>query len=49
MWIGTVAKSRCHDLILCAQWIGMYATGRFHEQFEELCGLDQMMEDDVMT
>jgi hypothetical protein len=23
--------------------------GRFHGQFEELCELDQMIEDDVMT
>jgi hypothetical protein len=30
-------------------WIGKYVTGIFHDQFEELCGLVQMMEDDVMT
>jgi hypothetical protein len=30
-------------------WIGKYVTGRFHDQFEVLCGLDQMIEDDVMT
>jgi hypothetical protein len=30
-------------------WIGMYVTRRFQDQFGELRGLDQMMEDDVMT
>jgi hypothetical protein len=30
-------------------WIGNYMTGRFHDQFETLCGLNQMMEEDVMT
>jgi hypothetical protein len=24
-------------------------TGSFHDQFELLCGLDQMIDDDVMT
>jgi hypothetical protein len=24
-------------------------TGSFHDQFEVLCGLDRMMEEDVMT
>jgi hypothetical protein len=30
-------------------WIGKDVTGSFHDQFELLCGLDQMIEDDVMT
>jgi hypothetical protein len=30
-------------------WIGKDVTGRFDEQFEELCGLDQMIEDYVLT
>jgi hypothetical protein len=30
-------------------WIGIYVTRRFHDQFGELSGLDQMMEGDVMT
>jgi hypothetical protein len=30
-------------------WIGKYMTGRFNDKFEVLCGLDQMMEEDVMT
>jgi hypothetical protein len=29
--------------------IGKYVTGSFHDQFELICGLDQMIEDDVMT
>jgi hypothetical protein len=29
-------------------WIGKDVTGSIHDQFELLCGLDQMMEDDVM-
>jgi hypothetical protein len=30
-------------------WIGKDVTGSFQEQFEVLCGLEQMMEDDVTT
>jgi hypothetical protein len=30
-------------------WIGMEMTGSFHDQFEEICGLFQMIEDDVMA
>jgi hypothetical protein len=30
-------------------WIGMDLTGIFHEQFEVLCGLEQMIGDDVST
>jgi hypothetical protein len=30
-------------------WIGKDVTGRFHDKFEELYGLEQMIEDDVMT
>jgi hypothetical protein len=30
-------------------WIGKDVRGRFHEQFEVICGIDQMIEDDVMT
>jgi hypothetical protein len=30
-------------------YIGEEVTGSFHDQFEVLCGLDQMIEDDVMT
>jgi hypothetical protein len=30
-------------------WFGMDVTGRYHEKFEEIYGLVQMIEDDVMT
>jgi hypothetical protein len=30
-------------------WIGIYVTGRFHDQFEIQCKLDQLIEVDVMT
>jgi hypothetical protein len=30
-------------------WIGMDVTGRFHDQFEVPCELEQMIEDDIMT
>jgi hypothetical protein len=30
-------------------WIGKYVTGSILDQFEVLCGLEQVMEDDVTT
>jgi hypothetical protein len=30
-------------------WIGKDVTGNFHEQFEVVCGFDQMLDTDVMT
>jgi hypothetical protein len=30
-------------------WIGKNVTVRFREKFEVLCGLEQMIENDVMT
>jgi hypothetical protein len=30
-------------------WIGNDVTGSCHDQFEVLCGLEVMIEDDVMT
>jgi hypothetical protein len=30
-------------------WTGKDVTGRFHEKYEVICGLEQMIEDDVMT
>jgi hypothetical protein len=30
-------------------WIGTYVTGSFHDQFEVLCGLEHMLEGDVIT
>jgi hypothetical protein len=34
---------------LSALWIGKYVTGSFRDQHEVLSGLEQMIEDDVMT
>jgi hypothetical protein len=45
----TYVKEWFHDIFWSAVWIGNEVTGRFHEQFEVLCGLEQMIEDDVMT
>jgi hypothetical protein len=30
-------------------WIGEDVTGTLHDQLELICGLDQMIEDDVTT
>jgi hypothetical protein len=30
-------------------WIGNDVAGSFRDKFEVLCGLEQMIEDDVMT
>jgi hypothetical protein len=30
-------------------WIGKDMTGSFHDKFEVMFGLDQMMEEEVMT
>jgi hypothetical protein len=30
-------------------WIGNDMTGSFHDQFEAPCGLEQMIEEDVMN
>jgi hypothetical protein len=38
-----------NDQFYSSMWIGKYITGSFHDKFEVLCGLDQMMNDDVMT
>jgi hypothetical protein len=49
MWIRTNVKLFCSDLIRGALLIGKDGTGSFHDQFEVLCGLDQMCKDAVMT
>jgi hypothetical protein len=49
LWIGTDVKECGHDLIWIAILIGYYVTGSFHDQYEVLCELEQMIEDDVMT
>jgi hypothetical protein len=30
-------------------FIGKYVTGRFHDKFDVICELDQVIKDDVMT
>jgi hypothetical protein len=30
-------------------WIAKYVTESRHDKFEELCGLEQMIEEDAMT
>jgi hypothetical protein len=30
-------------------WFGKDVTGKFHDQYEVLCGFEQMIKDDVMT
>jgi hypothetical protein len=49
MWIGTDdIKCWIYQLYIAIS-IGKNVTGSFHEQFEVLCGLEQMIKDDVMT
>jgi hypothetical protein len=38
-----------NEQLYSAMWIGKDITGSFHDKFEVLCGLDPMMDDDVMT
>jgi hypothetical protein len=49
MWIGTDDKGCCHNQIESAMCIGMDVTGSFLNQFEVLCGLEQMRNDNVIT
>jgi hypothetical protein len=49
MWISTDDKGCCPDQIKSEIWIGKYLKGSFHDQFKELYGLEQMIQDDVMT
>jgi hypothetical protein len=42
-------KECCNGLNLSAMSIAKYVTGRFHEQFEIICGLEQMKKDDVLS
>jgi hypothetical protein len=49
LWIGTYLKECFHDLIWSAVRIGNEVSERFHDQFVVLCGLEHMIEDDVMT
>jgi hypothetical protein len=49
MWIGTDDIRCCHDQLYIAISIGKDVTGSFHDKFEVICGLEQMIKDDVMT
>jgi hypothetical protein len=49
MWIGVNDKGCCPDHIYRAMWIGKYVKGSFHDQFNELFGLEQTIDDDVMN
>jgi hypothetical protein len=43
MWIGTDDKFWCHDKIYGAMWNGNDVTGSFRDQFEVICGLEQII------
>jgi hypothetical protein len=49
MCIGTDDKEYWHDKLESALWIWNDVTRRFHDNFEVICGLEQMIEDDAMT
>jgi hypothetical protein len=49
LWIGTNVKVCFIDISRSAMRIGNDMTRRFHDQFEVIFGLEQMIEDDVMT
>jgi hypothetical protein len=49
MCIGTDDKGCWHDKMESDLWIGKDVTGSFHDKFQILCGLEQMIEDDAMT
>jgi hypothetical protein len=34
---------------LIGTWFRMYVTGSIHDKFDVLCGLVQMIQDDVLT
>jgi hypothetical protein len=42
-------KECCHEINSNGIWILKDVTGIFHDQFEVICGLDQMIDDDVLT
>jgi hypothetical protein len=49
MWIATDDIGCCHYQIYSDMWIGKYVTGKFHEQYDVLCELEQIVKNDVMT
>jgi hypothetical protein len=49
MLIWTDDTECCLEQIYIAMWIGKYVRGIIHNQFEVVCGLEQMIHDDVLT
>jgi hypothetical protein len=49
MCIGTDDIECCQEQFFCATRIGRHVTGSFHDQFEVICELKQMVEIEVMT
>jgi hypothetical protein len=49
MWIGTDVIGWNHGQIESAICIGKDVTGSIHDQFEVLCDLENIIDDDVMT
>jgi hypothetical protein len=47
LWIGTDVKKCCHEQNWSDVLTGNYVTGKFHGQFEVICGLVQMIDDHV--
>jgi hypothetical protein len=47
--IGTYVNKLCHDVIWSGMWIGKDVTWSFLDQFEVICWLEQIIENDVMT
>jgi hypothetical protein len=49
IWILTDDTGCCLDQIYIAPCIGKDVTGSFHDQFEVICGLEQMLLDEALT
>jgi hypothetical protein len=47
LWIATDVKDCSYDIFWSDMKIGNYVTESYHDQFEIICGLEQMIEDDV--
>jgi hypothetical protein len=49
MLIGRDDIGYCHDKVYSVMWIGKNVTGSFHDEFEVLFGLEELIQDDVLT
>jgi hypothetical protein len=49
LWIGTDVSDCSHDLIWSVMWTGIFVPWSSFDKFEELCGLEQVIKDDIMT